>query len=109
MITTAEELAFSRRRLMELQARYTKTLADSHKDWRTKEMELAGVRGVMEEIESEMLVYIRAQLQQFVDAVQIAIHESDLSKLPGTPDQTLGGLDSVAEGLRLTSSARVGS
>ena len=102
MIKTPEELTFSQRRLKELQARYSRILADSHKEWRAKEMELAGVRGIMEEVEAEMITYIRLQLQQLV----ASIPATAFSQLALTPNQTLEGLDTVAEGLRLASSAR---
>jgi sugar phosphate isomerase/epimerase len=103
MITSVEELTFSRRRLQELQTRYSRIVSDAAKDWRAKEMELAGVRGVMQEIEAEMLTYIRTQLQQALDMMRL----TDAPQLSMSLDMSLQGLDAVADGLRLTSSPTV--
>lgn len=54
MIQTAEELAISRERLQELETWAGRIVADPHKGRRVKEMELAGVRGMMVRIEREI-------------------------------------------------------
>ena len=54
VIQNAEELAIAYERLGELEKRFEQIVADPHKSRRAKEMELAGVRGMMMQIEREI-------------------------------------------------------
>lgn len=107
MIETDQELAVCKERLQELHTRYRAILADSHKSARMKELELAGVRGMIKQIESEVMVYLLSQIQQAIQALRTKVQDTERLNVPQALDETLGVLNSVTDAIRLTGVARL--
>ncbi|MFQ5855535.1 MAG: hypothetical protein ACE5LU_07840 [Anaerolineae bacterium] len=96
MIQDAEELAVSQERLQELEARVEKIVADPRKSRRVKEMELAGVRGMMMQIEREIWEHSLSKIQQSIHAIQGELESGGAGvDLPGVVFRTLGVLEEI--------------
>jgi hypothetical protein len=98
MIQGAEELAIAQERLRELQARIEQIVSDPHKSRRAKEMELAGVRSMMMQIEREIREYNLSEIQRTIQSLQGELESSE-----GTVDllvvvsKTLNVLEEVTQ------------
>lgn len=95
MIRDDEELAVSQQRLGELRVRVERIVADPVKSRRVKDMELAGVQGMIAQIEKDILSYSLSQLQQSIHGLRNELHTHESPDLPGALSRTLGLLEEV--------------
>ena len=101
MIETSDELAISRERVNHLRSRYQEIAGEPNKDFRIKEVELAGIRGMIEQIEGEIAGYVLTEIHQTINSLRVRVRETDAANLPQALDETLGVLDSVTDLMRL--------
>ena len=105
MIETPDEVAVSRERLFELRARYEEIANSQNKNPRIKEVELAGVRGMIEQIDAEIAGYLLTEIHQTINSLRVRVRETDTLNLPQALDETLGVLDSVTDLMRVSGPA----
>ncbi|MBI4771505.1 MAG: hypothetical protein HY784_14120 [Chloroflexi bacterium] len=105
MIKTPDELAVSQERLSELRARFEEIANSQNKNPRIKEVELAGVRGMIEQIDAEITSYLLTEIHQTIDSLRVRVRETDTLNLPQALDETLGVLDSVTDLMRVSGPA----
>lgn len=98
MIQDPEGLAIAQERLRELQARIEQIVADPNKSRRAKEMELAGVRSMMMQIEREIREYNLSQIQRAIHSLQGELESSkDTGDLLAVVSKTLNVLEEVTQ------------
>ena len=106
MIQNAEELAIAYERLGELEKRFEQIVADPRKSRRAKEMELAGVRGMMMQIEREIREHNLSEIQQSIHVIQGELASGGESvDLSGVVIKTLGVLEEITRVLELAVNA----
>lgn len=92
MITTSEQFDFSIQQLDKLRQRAQTVEADSAKDILFKEMELAGVRGMITQIEKEVRSYNLARLQETLKELQIRSRSTPPEQIPELFGKMLGAM-----------------
>ena len=105
MIETSDELAISRERVNHLRSRYQEIAGEPNKDSRIKEVELAGVRGMIEQIDAEIASYLLTEIHQTINSLRVRVRETGTLNLPQALDETLGVLDSVTDLMRVSGPA----
>jgi len=93
MITNFEQLEFSIQQLEKLRARTHKIEADPAKNVLFKEMELAGVRGMIEQIEKEVRSYNLTRLRETLKELQSRSRVTSPEELPELFALMLGAID----------------
>jgi len=93
MIENLEHLEFSLQQLDELRQRAQKIEANQSKDILFKEMELAGVRGMIAQIEKEVRFYNFTRLRETLKELQIQSRTTPPEQLPELFAQMLGAMD----------------
>jgi len=93
MITTSEQFDFSIQQLDKLRQRAQTIEADPAKDILFKEMELAGVRGMIAQIEKEIRVYNLARFQETLKELQLRSQSTSPERLPELFGQMLGAMN----------------
>jgi len=86
MIQNANELEVCKRRLTELQARKNQIVSHTQKSRRAKDMELAGVRGMIEQLQGEIQSY--ELIQQSVHALKDKLQGIDSTNLSNVVQKT---------------------
>ncbi len=92
MITTTEQFDFSFQQLDKLRQRAQAIEADSAKDILFKEMELAGVRGMIIQIEKEIRAYNLSRFQDTLTDLQIRSQTMSPEELPKLFTQMIGAM-----------------
>jgi hypothetical protein len=100
MIENQEQLDFSIEQLVKLRQRAQKIEADPAKDILFKETELAGVRGMIAQIEKEIRLYNLACLRETLQQLQLRSRTSPPEKLPELFAQTLGAIEEFTVALQ---------
>jgi hypothetical protein len=100
MIENQEQLDFSIEQLAKLRQRAQKIEADPAKDILFKEMELAGIRGMIAQIEKEIRLYNLARLRETLQELQIRSRTTTPEKLPELFAQTLGAIEEFTVALQ---------
>jgi len=95
MIQNADELRICQRRLLELQTRAEQIVTHHQKSRRVKEMELAGVRGMVEQLQQEIQAYELARIQQSIHTLRGELQGIEAAKLPAVIQKTLDVLEEV--------------
>jgi len=95
MVQNREELAIAQERLRELQARMEQIVADPNKSRRVKEMELAGVRSMIAQIEQEIRLLTLEEIRETIHALQGELASNDTVNLLAVLSKTLDVLEEV--------------
>lgn len=95
MIQNADELRICQRRLLDLQTRAEQIVTHPQKSRRVKEMELAGVRGMVEQLQQEIQAYELARIQQSIHTIRDELQGIEAAKLPAVIQKTLDVLEEV--------------
>jgi len=88
MIQNSNELEVCKRRLTELQNRIEQIVIHPQKSRRAKEMELAGVRGMIEQLQGEIQSYEFAQIQPSIHTIRDKLQKIDSTNLPNVVQKT---------------------
>ncbi|MBC8230702.1 hypothetical protein H8E77_14225 [bacterium] len=75
MIQNVNELEVCKRRLLSLQARIEQIVTHPQKSRRAKEMELAGVRGMVHHLKQELQTFELSQFQQPIHTIKAELQE----------------------------------
>jgi len=89
MIQNPDELEFCKHRLRELENRAEQIVIHPQKSRRAKEMELAGVRGMIEQLQRETQSYDIAQLHQSVHTLKDKLQRIEPTNLSEIAQKTL--------------------
>lgn len=95
MIHNDEELSIARERLQDLERRVEQIVSDPDKSRRAKEMELAGVRGMIFQIEQETRAYQLSSIQQSIHAIQNELESGESTELSVVVSKTLKILEEM--------------
>jgi hypothetical protein len=93
MIENLKQLEFSLEQLDKLRQRAKKIEADQSKDVLFKEMELAGVRGMIAQIEKEIRFYNFSRLRETLKVLQVQSRTTPPEQLPDLFAQMLGAME----------------
>ena len=102
MIQNADELRICQGRLIDLQARAEQIVTHPQKSRRVKEMELAGVRGMIEQLQQEIQTYELARIQHSIHTLRDELQGIEAAKLPAVIQKTLDVLEEVTHILEPT-------
>jgi cob(I)alamin adenosyltransferase len=102
MIQNLNELEVCKRRLTKLQNRIEQIVIHPKKSRRAKEMELAGVRGMIEQLQQEIQSYELAQIQQSIHVLKDELWEIDSANLQKIVQKTLDVLEEMTNVLQPT-------
>jgi len=94
-IHNTDELKICQRRLLELQTRTEQIVTHPQKSRRIKEMELAGVRGMVEQLQREIQAYELARIQHSIHTLRGELQGIEAAKLPAVIQKTLDVLEEV--------------
>lgn len=98
MIRNAEEFSIARERLQELEGRVEQIVSNRQKSRRAKEMELAGVRSMIMQIQREIREYQLSRIQQSIHAIQGELESEETAvNLPAVVFKTLSVLEDIAQ------------
>lgn len=100
MIHDTDELGVCRRRFRELQSRAEQIVTHPQKSRRVKEIELAGVRSMIEQLQQEIQTYELVQIQHSIHALRDDLQNVDVAKLPSVIRKTLDVLEEVTRVLQ---------
>ena len=95
MIPRPDELSICRRRLLDLQARAQQIVTHPQKSRRVKEMELAGIRGMIQQLQREIQAYELARIQDSIHTLRDGLQGIETAKLPSVIQKTLDVLEEV--------------
>ena len=100
MIQDVNELEISKSRLSQLQARVENIVTHPKKSRRIKEMELAGVLGMIQQIQQEIRSYELTQIQRSIHVLKDELQKTEAANLPKLVFQTLDVLEEVTNVLQ---------
>ena len=100
MIHNPDELGICQRRLLRLQTRAEQIVTHPHKVRRVKEMELAGVRGMIEQLEREIQTYELGRIQRSIHTLRGELQGIEAIKLPSVLRKTLDVLEEMTHVLQ---------
>ena len=100
MIQNADQLRIYRHRLLELQTRAEQIVTHPQKSRRVKEIELAGVHGMAEQLQREIQTYELARMQQSIHILRDELQGIEAAKLPTVIQKTLDVLEEVTHVLQ---------
>lgn len=95
MIHNSDELRICQHRLLELQTRTEQIVTHPQKSRRVKEMELAGVHGMIEQLQREIQSYELARIQHSIHTLKDELQDIEAAKLPSVLQKTLDVLEEV--------------
>ena len=102
MIQNVNELEVCKCRLTKLQNRIEQIVIHPQKSRRAKEMELAGVRGMIEQLQWEIQSYEIAQIQHSIHTLKDELQGIDSANLPKLVQKTLDVLEKMTDALQPT-------
>jgi hypothetical protein len=102
MIQNLNELEVCKCRLKKLQNRIEQIVIHPQKSRRAKEMELAGVRGMIEQLQQEIQSYELAQIQQSIHTLKDELQGIDSADLSKLVQKTLDVLEKMTNVLQPT-------
>ncbi|PKO20770.1 MAG: hypothetical protein CVU38_18330 [Chloroflexi bacterium HGW-Chloroflexi-1] len=100
MIHGTDELRVCQNRLSELEARAEQIVTHPQKSRRVKEMEMAGVRGMIAQLQQELQAYELAQIQHSIHTLRDELQGIEIAKLPFAIQKTLDVLEEVTHVLQ---------
>ncbi len=100
MIENSEQLNFSQQQLDKLRQHAQEIEADPTEDVLFKEMELAGVNGMIAQIEKEIRLYNLGRLRETLQELQLRSRTTPPEKLPELFAQTLGAMEEFTVSLQ---------
>ncbi|MBL7064980.1 MAG: hypothetical protein ISS49_12355 [Anaerolineae bacterium] len=100
MIHNTDELGICQRRLLGLQTRAEQIVTHPQKSRRIKEMELAGVRGMIGQLEREIQAYEFARIQHSIHILRDELRDTEVIKLPSMIQKTLDVLEEMTRVLQ---------
>ncbi len=100
MIENQEGLVVSQEQLAMLRAWEERIGNDLKLDSRLKESKLAGIRGLMAEIEREIHVYNMSRLQNTLDELEQKAQKISVEQLPMLLSQTIGAIRELTKTLQ---------
>jgi hypothetical protein len=100
MIHDTDELGICQRRLLGLQTRVEQIVTHPQKSRRIKEMELAGVRGMIEQLEQEIQAYEFARIQHSIHILRDELRDTEVARLPFMIQKTLDVLEEMTRVLQ---------
>ena len=95
-----DELSICQRRLLDLQTRAEQIVTHPQKSRRVKEMELAGVHGMIEQLQREIQAYELARIQHAIHTLRDELQGIEAAKLPSVIQKTLDVLEEVTHVLQ---------
>ena len=95
-IPELDDLRIARERLAQLNARVENIVTDPGKSRRVKDMELAGVRGMVEQIESEIRHHRLSAIRKQVDALRDELGKTDIESVNRVVGGTLDLVEQLA-------------
>ena len=95
MIHNIDELRICQHRLLDLQTRAEQIVTHPQKSKRVKEMELAGVHGMIEQLQREIQSYELACIQHSIHALRDELQDIEAAKLPSVIQRTLDVLEEM--------------
>jgi len=99
-INNSDELKVCQRHLLELRARAEQIVVEPQKSRRVKDMELAGVRGMIEQLRGEIQAYELAQIQHTIYTLRSELDGIDSESLPAVMQRTLDVIEEVTHVLQ---------
>jgi hypothetical protein len=100
MIENQEQLLFSQDRLEKLKSWEKRAVDDLTLDPRLKESKLAGIRGIMAEIEREIRVYNMSRLQNTLEELEERAQKISVEQLPVLLSQTIRAMRELTNTLQ---------
>jgi hypothetical protein len=100
MIQDQEGLVAARDRLADLLTMRKKIESDLKLNHRQRASELAGVRGIIEEIEHEIRQYHLAQLQERLNQLQVRAVTAPPAEMPELVSQVIAAVQELTEALQ---------
>ena len=100
MIHNTDDLGICQRRLLGLQTRAEQIVTHPQKSRRIKEMELAGVRGMIEQLEREIQAYEFARIQHSIHILRDELRDTEVARLPFMIQKTLDVLEEMTHVLQ---------
>ncbi len=100
MIRDESEFRSSRRRLLKLQSRAESIVTDPQKSRRVKDMELAGVHSMINQLQQEIRAYELAQIQCTIHDLKSELQDADVASLPFVIQKTLDVLEEMTRVLQ---------
>lgn len=97
MILDQEEATAARERLTELRELRQKILSDAKLNPRQRATELAGVRGLMQEIDLDIRQYHLAQLQDRLNRLQARAANTAPSEMPELVSQVIAAMQEMTQ------------
>ena len=95
MIQNVNELGVCRRRLLSLQTRIEQIVTHPQKSRRAKEIELAGVRGMIDQIQQEIQSFELSQIQQSIHTLKAELQAVEPANLTLIVQKTLSVLEKM--------------
>jgi len=95
MIQNVNELEVCKCRLLALQARIEQIVTHPQKSRRAKEMELAGVRGMIDQLQQEIQSFEFSQIQQSIHTLKAELQEVHPTNLTLIVQKTLSVLEKM--------------
>jgi len=102
MIQNLNELEVCKHRLKKLYNRIEQIVIHPQKSRRAKEMELAGVRGMIEQLQREIQSYELSQIQQSIHTLKDELRGIDSANLSKLVQKTLDVLEEMTNVLQPT-------
>lgn len=81
MIQNVNELEVCKRRLLSLQTRIEQIVTHPQKSRRAKEIELAGVRGMIDQLQQEIQSFELSQIQQSIHTLKVELQAVEPANL----------------------------
>jgi hypothetical protein len=100
MIENQEQLLFSQDRLEKLKSWEKRAVDDLTLDPRLKESKLAGIRGLMAEIEREIYVYNMSRLQNTLDELEQKAQKISIEQVPALLSQTIRAMRELTNAIQ---------
>jgi len=94
-IYDTNEFQVCQNRLSELEARAEQIITHPQKSRRVKEMEMAGIRGMIEQLQREIQAYELAQIQHSIHALRDELQGVETTRLPDVIQKTLDVLEEM--------------
>ena len=95
MIQNVNELGVCKRRLLSLQTRIEQIVTHPQKSRRAKEIELAGVRGMIDQIQQEIQIFELSQIQQSIHILKAELQAVEPANLTLIVQKTLSVLEKM--------------
>ncbi|MDP6117597.1 MAG: hypothetical protein QGF00_13050 [Planctomycetota bacterium] len=100
MTENEQEIDIARSRLKDLRIQAERIVTDSDKLRRVKDMELAGIHGMIEQVENEIRELISSDLREQVGELRSRLHSEDPQALGEIVDGALDVVEQLASNQR---------